>query len=48
MSVLFGQAWKVRRMSGIELKKMSEIEYHLPETFLKIVKRDQEYGIFLL
>ncbi len=35
-------------MSGIELKEMSEIEYQLSETFLKIVKKDHEYGIFLL
>lgn len=35
-------------MSGIELKEMSEIEYQLPEIFLKIVKKDQEYRIFLL
>lgn len=27
---------------------MSEIEYHLPETLLKIVKKDPDYRIFLL
>lgn len=27
---------------------MSEIEYHLPETFLRIVKKDPDYRIFLL
>ena len=27
---------------------MSEIEYHLPETFLQIVKKDPDYRIFLL
>jgi hypothetical protein len=35
-------------MSGIELKKMAEMEYHLPETFLKIVREDPEYRIYLL
>ena len=28
--------------------KMSEIEYHLPETFLEIVKKDSDHRIFLL
>jgi hypothetical protein len=32
----------------IELKKMAEMEYHLPETFLKIVREDPEYRIYLL
>ena len=27
---------------------MSEIEYRLPETLLKIVKKDPDYRIFLL
>jgi len=27
---------------------MSEKEFQLPETFLKIVKADREYSIFLL
>jgi hypothetical protein len=27
---------------------MSEKEFQLPETFLKIVKKDREYSIFLL
>jgi len=29
-------------------ENMSEIEYHLPETLLKIVKKDPDYRIFLL
>jgi hypothetical protein len=35
-------------MSIIELKEMSEIAFELPETFLRIVKSDPEYGIYLL
>ena len=35
-------------MSRIELKKMEDVEYHLPETFLEIVREDPEYRIYLL
>jgi len=27
---------------------MSEKDFQLPETFLKIIKEDRDYGIFLL
>jgi|GEM_PF-1802910 hypothetical protein len=27
---------------------MSEKEFHLPETFLKIIRKDRDYSIFLL
>ena len=28
--------------------KMSELNYNFPETFLKVVRMDREYSIFLL
>ena len=39
---------RTKSMSNIELKEMSEIEFQLPETFLRIVKSDPDYGIHLL